>query len=261
MKRAYADIPEGQIHYRIEGNGEPFLLLHMALASSDEYTRLMPFLSRNYRTIAMDYLGQGDSDQTPYPYQILDHVRSVISFMDSLGIKKANILGHHVGAKIGAELAITSPERVNKLVLSSFGYWQETSEDTAMSDPPNFTSPVEIKPDGSHLLEWWRRAAFWGDTPDIIEDSVLDYIKAGPRGEEMHWAARAYDSKLRLPLINCPTLVLSATRDPFYSVAEKVKRLVPKSKLTIIENGSVHISRVMPKEYAEAILSFLNAPG
>ena len=107
MKRAYADIPEGQIHYRIEGNGEPFLLLHMALASSDEYTRLMPFLSKNYCTIAMDYLGQGDSDQTPYPYQILDHVRSVISFMDSLGIKKTNILGHHVGAKIGAELAIT----------------------------------------------------------------------------------------------------------------------------------------------------------
>ena len=102
---------------------------------------------------------------------------------------------------------------------------------------------------------------FGGDTPDIIEDSVLDYIKAGPRGEEMHWAARAYDSKLRLPLINCPTLILSATRDPFYLVAEKVKRLVPNSKLTIIENGSVHISRVMPKEYAQAILSFLNTPG
>jgi len=36
MKRAYADIPEGQIHYRVEGNGNPILLLHMAVASSDE---------------------------------------------------------------------------------------------------------------------------------------------------------------------------------------------------------------------------------
>ena len=31
MKRAYADIPEGQIHYRFEGKGEPVLLLHSAV--------------------------------------------------------------------------------------------------------------------------------------------------------------------------------------------------------------------------------------
>ena len=35
MKKAYADIPEGQMHYRYEGEGEPILLLHMAVASSD----------------------------------------------------------------------------------------------------------------------------------------------------------------------------------------------------------------------------------
>ena len=37
MKRAYADIPEGQMHYRMEGDGEPILLLHMAVGSSDEF--------------------------------------------------------------------------------------------------------------------------------------------------------------------------------------------------------------------------------
>jgi len=46
MKRAYADIPEGQMHYRIEGNGEPLLLLHSAVRSSAEYNRAIPFLSR-----------------------------------------------------------------------------------------------------------------------------------------------------------------------------------------------------------------------
>ena len=39
MKRAYADIPEGQIHYRIEGSGEPVLLLHAATTSSLEYAK------------------------------------------------------------------------------------------------------------------------------------------------------------------------------------------------------------------------------
>jgi pimeloyl-ACP methyl ester carboxylesterase len=39
MKRAYVDTPEGQIHYRIEGSGEPVLCLHKASLSSDELLR------------------------------------------------------------------------------------------------------------------------------------------------------------------------------------------------------------------------------
>ena len=256
MKRAYADTREGQIHYRIEGNGEPILLLHMAEGSSDEYTRVIPFLSKKYCTIAMDFLGHGESDKPPYPYQILDHARTVVSFMDYLGIKHANVVGHHIGSKIATELAVTSPARVDKLVLSSLGYWGKTS-----NNPPDFTGLVEIKPDGSHLMEWWRRASLWGDPPNIVEERVLEYIKAGPRGVEMHRAGRVYDPGPRLALISCPTLVLSATHDPFYSVAEDIKRLVPKSKLAIIENGPPWIDRIMPKEFAEVILGFLNAAG
>ena len=71
MKRAYADIPEGQIHYRIEGDGDPILLLHMAVASSDEYTRVMHFLSQRYRAIALDFLGTGDSDPLHMPIRYL----------------------------------------------------------------------------------------------------------------------------------------------------------------------------------------------
>jgi pimeloyl-ACP methyl ester carboxylesterase len=149
---------------------------------------------------------------------------------------------------------------VNKLVLSFLGYRPEVGEGISFKDPPNFTSRVEIKSDGSHLNEWWRRAALWGDPPEIVEERVIEYIKAGSKGEEIHWAADDYNSKLRLPLINCPTLVLTGTRDPFYSVSVNVKRLVPKSNLTIIENGPISVERVMPKEFAEAILSFLNTP-
>ena len=81
------------MHYRIEGKGEPILLLHMAVASSDEYTRVMHFLSKKYCAIALDFLGTGDSDPAPYAYQVSDHARSVVSFMDSLGIKKASYSG------------------------------------------------------------------------------------------------------------------------------------------------------------------------
>ena len=258
MKRAYADIPEGQIHYRVEGNGNPILLLHMAVASSDEYSRVMHFLSPKYRAVALDFLGAGDSDASPYQYQVIDHAKTVVNFMDSIGIKKASVVGQFNGAMIAGEVALNWPERVDKLVLAGTGFWEE-SEAIALNEPSNFTTKVEIKSDGSHLLEWWRRACLWGDYPlEILEERVLEYVKAGPRGEEAHWAGAAYDLKPRLPLIICPTLVLDAPGYPFHYLAKDVKDLIPDSKLTTIENGPMYLDRAMPKEFAEAIMDFLS---
>ena len=258
MKRAYADIPEGQMHYRIEGTGEAIILLHPGVGSSDAFTKVLPFLSPKYCTIAPDFLGNGDSEPAPHQYEMVDHARSIVIFMDSLGIKKASIVGHHTGAKVAAEIAINWPERVNKLVLSSLGYWQAT-KNIAKNEPTDFTSRVEIKPDGAHLMEWWRRAAMWKDPLDIIEASVIEYIKAGPRGEEIHWTARNWETKIRLPLINCPTLILSGAQGLFHSSAEQIKKLIHNSKLTIIANGPPRMERTMPKEFAEAILNFLES--
>ena len=259
MKRAYADIPEGQIFYRIEGKGEPVLLLHAGVTSSDEYKRVIPFLSKTYCAIAPDFLGNGDSDPAPHAYDVLEHAQTMISFMDALGIKKASVVGQHVGGKVGLEMAVTWPERVSKLVLSSIGYYG--GEGKNIKDPPNFRGRVEIKTDGSHLMEWWQRSAIWGHPLDITHDRTVEYIKAGPRGEEIHWAGHDYDPRPRLPLVRCPTLVLSATRDTFCVVAPNIHKLVPGSKLKIIENGPIDIDRVWPKEFAEAVLEFLTSTG
>ena len=259
MKKAFTDIPEGQMHYRIEGEGKPILLLHMAVASSDEFSRVMHFLSRKYRAIALDFLGAGDSDPAPHEYQVLDHARSVVSFMDSLNIRKSNIVGQLLGGHIAAEVAINWPERVDKLILAGPGSFEET-EVTALNKPPDFITRVEIKADGSHLLEWWRRAGLWGDySLDILEERVLEYVKAGPRGEEAHWAGTTYNLIPRLPLITCQTLVLDATNYLFHHQAKEVKRLIPNSSLTTIENGPMYLDRAMPKEFAEAIINFLSS--
>jgi len=261
MKRAYADIPEGQMHYRMEGDGEPILLLHMAVGSSDEFSRVMHFLSQRYRAIALDLLGAGESDPAPYQYQMIDHARTVVSFMDFLDIKKANIVGQLFGGNVAVEIAINWPERVDKLVIAGTGSF-DLIEATPLNKPPNFTTRVEIKPDGSHLLEWWRRATLWGDySLDILEERVIEYIKAGPRGEETHWSGIAYNVMPKLPLITRPTLVLDATHYLFHLQAKKVKSLIPNSKLTTIENGPLYLSRAMPQEFAEAILSFLSLTG
>ena len=168
--------------------------------------------------------------------------------MDVLKIKKATLVGHHLGSIVAAEFEIKWPERVNKMILSGIGYKPEPSEGKAFEDPPNFMGAVELKKDGSHLMEWWRRTTLWGDySPEILEERVIEYIKAGPRGEEAHSAAMDFNPKLRLPLIKCPTLVVSSTYDPFFSVAENVRSFIPYAKLKIIKNGEIYVDRVMPE--------------
>jgi pimeloyl-ACP methyl ester carboxylesterase len=94
---------------------------------------------------------------------------------------------------------------------------------------------------------------------DILEERAIEYVKAGPRGEEAHWTGTSYNVMPRLPLITCPTLVLDATYYLFHYQAKTVKSLIPNSKLTTIENGPMYLDRAMPKEFAEAIINFLSA--
>ena len=263
MKRAYTDIPEGQVHYRTDGTGLPLLLLHQSVCSSDEYSGVIPILSKTYRVIAMDTLGYGESDKPPRVYQMPDYARSVVSFLNSLGIDKVSVVGHHTGASIAVELAATYPERVNKLVLSGCPFYKERNMEM-VPEYAKYFEPMQIKEDGSHLWKVWEKArSFSPKAPvELHYEIAVEYFKAGPRGEEAHWTCLLFDARPRLPLIKCPTLVLSGRNDLFRPAVEEIKNLIPRSKSLIIEGVGTGpaITRKNPEAFAEAVLNFLQDP-
>ncbi len=112
------------------------------------------------------------------------------------------------------------------------------------------------------MLEWWRRVAQYGDPPDIVEERALCFHKAGPRGAEIHSAIFTNtDLNEELPSIKAPTLVLAAMRDSLAPLQKDVQKRITRSKLVTIDNGPVYVDRIMPREFAEPILSFLQYPG
>src|SRR5437763_1619415 len=64
IRRAYADLPHGQVHYAECGarDAPPVLLLHQTPRSWMEYRHVLPLLGARYRAIAMDTAGFGASD-------------------------------------------------------------------------------------------------------------------------------------------------------------------------------------------------------
>ena len=270
MKKGYADTVHGQIHYRQEGDGEALILLHRTPLSSEDFVPVLPLLSERYRVIAMDTLGYGNSDCPTRRYTLADYARSVVDFMDALGVRHASLLGEHTGAAIAAEVAIEFPDRLDKLVVSGYPlFTQEELATRRLGQVPEHSrqiEPLELKFDGSHLLVVWQHARDGlriQDKPlSEIQAVTLSILQSGARNVEAHLALWQYRPETRLPRIKTPTLVLMTTEDQFYDRAEAVRRLIPGSRVKIVPYGGFYAPHNAPEEFAGAILEYLVAqPG
>ena len=261
MKRAFLDTPEGQIHYCFGGSGEPLLLLHGTPRSVDDYLEVIPILVESRKVIAMDTIGYGDSYKPNKIPSIEDYAKTVILLLDALKIKKISIVGHHTGALIGIEVAAAYPERVEKLILSGPLY---VDEDVRQIMKGLFKQ-WQVKEDGSHFTELWDYKKHWSPwaPPALLHRLVLDTVRAGEISEYGHYAVAKYDMKTRLPLVQCPTLIIWGSEDlTMFSIKNrpKVGEAIRQSKVVEIEGGTFLIMQQMPEKFAQLVLDSLSDP-
>jgi len=258
VKRCYVDIPEGQVHYQMDGSGENLLLLHSTGLSSEEYFQMTPILAKKCRVVAMDLLGYGNSDKPPLGFRIEDHALSIVHFLDALGFKKTSIAGHHGGSRLAVEVAATWPERVDKLVLSGCP-WYSLEERRTLPNASNFR-PLEIKGDGSFMMELWQTFRSLCQTelmPEVMCKMLAASLMAGTGFHDLHQAAFRHDIEPRLRLIKSPTLLVAGSKDMFYGQLDTISQLVPQSKTKVINGAGNFTCLEKPDEFAEAILDFL----
>ena len=125
INRSFIPIAEGLVHYyeapAETKNAETLYLIHLSPYSARELIPLILRLrecSLSHRLIAPDTLGNGDSaPPAAGKGDIAYFADSVKRIWDELGVERAHVYGTHTGAPIAAELALTIPERVNKLIL------------------------------------------------------------------------------------------------------------------------------------------------
>ncbi len=94
------------------------MFLHGYLSSKESFYYQTEYLSKFYRTIAIDITGFGQSKNLPYPYSLNDYVIDVLCVLDSLNVKKCHIVAHSFGGRIAIKLVNIDKNRVDKLVLT-----------------------------------------------------------------------------------------------------------------------------------------------
>ncbi len=106
-------------HFYIEkGQGEPLILLHGNGEDSTYFVNQIDEFSSNYRVIALDTRGHGQTPRGDSAFTIRQFADDLLGFFDRMDIQKANLLGFSDGANIAMCFAAKYPDRVLKLVLN-----------------------------------------------------------------------------------------------------------------------------------------------
>jgi pimeloyl-ACP methyl ester carboxylesterase len=99
------------------GEGPPLVFIHGLSGCWQNWLENIPYFARGHRVIAVDLPGFGQSECPVEPISISGYARTIDALMQELGIDSAQVVGNSMGGFIGAELAISFPARVERLVL------------------------------------------------------------------------------------------------------------------------------------------------
>ncbi|MFZ1128037.1 alpha/beta fold hydrolase [Methanoregula sp.] len=104
--------------YHEYGSGYPILFINGLASAMDTWNPpLIGRISRNFRVIVFDNRGTGFSGASDEPFSVPLFAKDAAGLMERLGIARAHVLGFSMGACIAQELALMSPEKVDRLIL------------------------------------------------------------------------------------------------------------------------------------------------
>jgi pimeloyl-ACP methyl ester carboxylesterase len=114
-----------KLFYGEIGRGSPVVVLHGGLANSDYLGNQVLALARHHRVVVVDSRGHGRStrDDQPFGYDLMTD--DVVALMDTLDIRRADIVGWSDGAIIALDMAMRHPERAGRIF--AFGANTQTS--------------------------------------------------------------------------------------------------------------------------------------
>jgi pimeloyl-ACP methyl ester carboxylesterase len=223
---AYAEVNGIRMYYETRGpdRGVPLVLLHGGGSTIDvTFGRILPFLARDRRVIALEEQAHGRTSDRNAPVSFATSADDVAALLDHLKLARADVFGFSNGASIGLQLAIRHPQSVRKLVFAS------SMTKRAGADPQlwAFMQSADISNMPQPLQD-----AFLKVNPDPAKLKTMHDKDA----ERMRNFTDVPDAELRA--IRAPTLIIVGDRDIVkLEHAVELTRLIPDSRLIVLAGG------------------------
>lgn len=107
-----AEVNGINLNYEVAGNGPPIVLIHAWPTDHAVWQLQVPVFSQDYRTIAVDLRGCGQSDKPAGPNTPVIMANDVVGLLDVLGIERAAVAGISLGGIVAAQMTLDHPDRV-----------------------------------------------------------------------------------------------------------------------------------------------------
>jgi non-heme chloroperoxidase len=205
-----------RLHYAERGDptGEAIVFLYGYSDSWFSFSRVLPLLSPEYRAVAFDQRGHGDSERPECCYTLDDFAADVDAFMDAVGIEEATFIGHSGGTLIAARVALNYPQRVSRLAL--IGSAITGANNDVMAELGEFMRTLE-DPVAPEFVRDFQESTVYNSLPEeFLETVISESLKLPARvwRDYMEGVIRTPDHAARLGEINVPTLILWGSRTP-----------------------------------------------
>jgi pimeloyl-ACP methyl ester carboxylesterase len=254
-RSSVVELRDGRFKIRLleAGTGPPVLFLHGG--NGQFWDPLADALAQDHRVLAPEHPGAGESQGLEHVEDLWDLVLYHNELLDVLGVERATVVGHSFGGMVAAELAATSPHRVERLVLiAPLGLWRDDHPVADLSGMPAGSRPGVLfaDPDGA--------AARSLPSPDPTDPeqlfrasqtmaSILQFI----------WPLPDKGLAKRLYRVAAPTLLVWGDADGFVdpAYAEDFAALIGDARVELIE-GAGHLPQLeRPAATIAAVRAFL----
>jgi pimeloyl-ACP methyl ester carboxylesterase len=270
-----------RLHYLDWGEDghPPVLFLHGGALTAHTWDVVCLTLRRDYRCLALDQRGHGDSEWSPgMEYGVEDHLGDVERFIDHLGLDRFVLAGQSMGAINSIVYATRHSDRLAGLVSVDAGL------DVRPQGASRIVDFVKAPGELDSVEEFVQRAQDFNPArdPRLLRTSLLHNLRRLPNGrwtwkydrrplqrDEFHLTEGSRDFISEVPAlleklrgmtgsIRCPTLIVRGERSDVLSDADakRFADLLPDGRWTRVAGAGHTVQGDNPRGLAEALRGF-----
>ena len=257
-----------ELYYERWGTGSRLLFLNGSGSSIATSELLIKLFTDDFDVLVHDQRGLGDSAVPPGPYEMADYAADALALLDHQGWDRARVVGVSFGGMVAQELAVSAPERVERLALLCTSPGGTGGASYPLQELAGMPAD-EARATGTQLLDT-RFTPEWLATHegDRALAEMMAARRAGTKpaeqlqGEAEQLGARSrHDACDRLAAITAPTLVAGGRFDGIAppSNSEFIATHVADAQLRIYDGGHAFFAQD-PAAIPE-VLAFLRGDG
>jgi pimeloyl-ACP methyl ester carboxylesterase len=262
-----------KLHYLTAGQGPAVILLHGYTQTSRMWRPIIPLLAQKFTVIAPDLPGIGDSDIPSTGLDMKNAAIRIHALSQSLGIKKARVVGHDIGLMVAYAYAAQFPTETEKLVLMDAFLpgvqgWEQIYDDPNVWHFRFHGSTPEALVQGRESI-YFRY--FWNDlaadkTRSVPAADREAYVAAYSRPGRMHagweyfatWPQTAKDfAQLAQTMLAIPVLTIGGDKSLGNALGDQGKLVASNVTVVVLKNTGHWVLEEQPKETTDALMKFL----